>query len=180
MANFLYIAEAMNLYAGDDGPNNSKHLSLMSVKLPMLEEMKQSHHAGGAIGEIEIGGLGVKALTSTFKVTGHDPQLQGQFGLGSRASRPYTVYGAIRNKNGGGVVQLKAVMWGRLGKIEVDDFKRGDLQGHDYEITEILRYALYFDKDERYYWDWAASEYRVGGVSQIDDINALLAIPSAG
>src|SRR4051794_875225 len=96
----LFIQEGLNLYVGDDGPNNSKHLNLEDVKLPDLEELTQTFYPGGAIGQIDVGGMGLKALELTFKLKGWDPQALSQFGLSGRAPVPYTVYGVIRDKAG--------------------------------------------------------------------------------
>lgn len=179
MATSLFIQESTNLFAGDDGPNNSKHLILTSSKLPALEEVSAQHHAGGAIFEVEIGGLGIKALEYTFKIAGHDPGLMSQFGLGSRRARPYTQYGAIRNKATGGLVELKSIVWGRLMKIDEDEFKRGDLLGHDHRVSEIVHWELYFDKQEKYFFDWATSAWRIDGVQSNADEMAILRIPTA-
>ena len=175
----LFILEAANLFVGDDGPNNSKHLSLQKVKIPALEEVTAQHHAGGAVGEIEIGGLGVKALTCSFDIVGVDPQVLSQFGLGSKAQVPYTVYGMMRDKNGGRAVELKAIMQARLTKADQGEFKRGDLNAGAYELKEIVHYELYVDTVEKYYWDFFASDYRVGGVSQNADEKSILRIPGA-
>src|SRR3954469_8749499 len=110
----------MNLWVSDDGPNNSKHLTLDGMKLPTLEEISEAYHAGGAIGEIDVGGLGLKKLEITFKIKGYDPQIMSQFGLGSRGRMPYTAYGLIRDKKSNAAIELKAVAWARLGKMEGD------------------------------------------------------------
>lgn len=173
----LFIQEAVNLFVGDDGPNNSKHLVLEGLKLPTLEEIAQKHYAGGAIGEIEVGGLGLKALQSTFKIKGYDPQIMSQFGLGTRANMPFTIYGAIRDKKGNSYKELKAVLHGRLAKVEVDDMKRGELIGADHMIHEIVHYELFWDKAEKYYYDYFTSEWRVDGASQNAAIRNILRIP---
>lgn len=175
---YLWVQESQNLYVGDQGPDNSKHLVIKNQQIPDLEEMTQSHHAGGAIGEIEIGGLGVKALASKFKLTGWDPQTLSQFGINSRSAFPFTTYGNVRNKNGGVAVQAKAVMFGRLTKMSASDFKRGDLLEFDYEIKEILHYELWFAGKEKFYWDFFGSIFRIDGVPQNTDELINLAIPS--
>jgi hypothetical protein len=177
MASTLWIQESCNLFVGDDGPDNSKHLSLESIKLPTLEEISQEHHAGGAIGQIKVGGLGLKPLECTFKLKGWDPQTLSQFGLGKKNQLPFTVYGLIRNKNGNAALECKAIIRARLAKVEPDEFKRGDLYGHNYMLDEILHYELYFDKQEKYYWDFFGSDYRIDGVPQNDDERAILRIP---
>lgn len=175
----LFIQEATNLFVGDDGPDNSKHLTLDTLKLPTFEEKSQSHHAGGAIGEITIGNLGLNALECTFGVKGYDPQIMSQFGLGLRRSLPFTVYGAIRDLQGGGVVELKCIMQGRLAKLEGDDLKRGELIGHSHTIQEILHYQVMFGNKEKFYYDFFTSDWRVDGVSQNGDIRSILRIPGS-
>lgn len=175
----LFIQEAVNLFVGDDGPNNSKHLVLSTIKLPALEEKSQTHFAGGAIGEVSIGGLGLSALESTFGIKGHDPQIMSQFGLGQRRSQNYTVYGAVRDIKGNRPIELKAVMQGRLARLEGDELARGELVGHNHAIHEILHYQLWFDKQEKYYYDFFTSEWRVDGVTQNADIRNILRIPTA-
>lgn len=173
---YLYVQEAANLYVGDEGPDNSKHLVLENHKLPDLEEITQEHHAGGAIAAIEVGGLGIKALKSSFRLRGWDPQAMSQFGIGGRTSFPFTSYGLIRNKNGGAAIQTKAVLFGRLGKIASEPHKRGEMMGNDYEIIEILHYELWFGTQEKFYWDFFGSTWRVDGVVQNQDMLSALAI----
>lgn len=172
----LYIQEGFNLYVGDNGPDNNKKLNLESVKLPDLEEMTQEFYAGGAIGQISIGGMGLKALEASFKQKGWDPQTMAKFGIGRVNQEPFTVYGLVRDKNGNAPMQVKAVIRGRLTKIAPDELKRGDLFGHDYAIREILHYELYLNKLEKYFYDFAGSDWRVDGVDQFADERAMLAL----
>jgi phage tail tube protein FII len=53
----------------------------------VLEEKTVEHHPGGGIGAIDIGGLGINALTLGFKLVGVDPQSMAQFGLGGSGRR---------------------------------------------------------------------------------------------
>jgi len=172
----LLIQEGTNLYVGDDAPNANKRNNLSSIQLPTMEEISSTHHAGGAIGEIEVGGLGLKAFQATFKVAGWDPQIMSQFGLGTRGRIPYTSYGLIRDKGiSNRAIEVKAIMWGRLGKIEGEAFERGDkILGHDHMIHEILRYIVYFDKQEKWYYDWETGTWRVDGVDQNQDERDIL------
>lgn len=176
MAGKLIIWEAANLFAGDDGPNNSKHLSLQSVKLPDMREKTQDHHAGGAIGAINIGGLGLEALELTFKVVGSDSDSKAQFGLGAAQARPYTIYGVMRDKQTGAAIERKAVVIGCLQEVSEEEFSRGNLGAQDHKIGEITHYELYENKQEIYYFDFFASTWRVKGVDQLADTRAILRI----
>ena len=175
----IFIPEALNIFPGDDGPNNSKHLQITNVKLPKLTEKTMEHHAGGAIGAIQIGGLGIQALELGFTLTGVDPATAALFGIGGAGQAPYTVYGAIRDKQTGASLELKAVAWGRMVEIDHGSWKRGDATEQTHNIQEITRYSLYWDKKELYYYDFYTTTWRVNGVSQVSDIAAILRIPGA-
>lgn len=162
MASNYYVMEAANLFCGDHDPTASKHLTLSEMQLPSLEEIYQDHHAGGSRVAIEVN-VGINKLMPTFKLSGHDPELLGTFGSPSGTVRVFTAYGSIRNKRTGAVVQSKAIIHGRLGKIAPEAFKRGELQGHDYSINEVLHYELWFDGDEKIYWDFFEAEWRLDG-----------------
>ncbi|MFC2252503.1 phage major tail tube protein [Labrys portucalensis] len=172
----LIIQEAANIFLGDDSPDNSKHRSLASVKLPALEELTQNHHGGGAIGAIEIGGLGLKELDCTFKLNGWDPQAMSMFGLGA-GRQNFTVRGLLRNKDlTNRPITIRAIINARLVSITSDEFKRGDLLGHDYALKEIFRYQVFYDGAEKYFYDFLTSEWRVDGVDQNAEERAALGI----
>src|ERR1700722_8639622 len=136
----LCIREAMNIFPGDGTSDasldRSKHLTLESLSLPTLEEKSTAFHAGGSMFEIEFGGLGLKALTCSFKLKGSDPQTISLLGLNSPQSTPYTIYGLIRDKSDGTAKELKAILRGRLVKVAPSEFKRGDVDDQDHEIKE--------------------------------------------
>lgn len=171
----LFVMEAANLFCGDHDPSASKHLTLSELQLPNLNESFQDHHPGGSMVGIEIA-VGVQKLEPTFKLAGWDPDLITQFGVGSRLKRVFTAYGVIRNKRTGEAIEAKAIMEGRLGKIEGEAFKRGELQSHDYAINEVLHYELWFDKQEKFYWDFFTGEFRLDGTSQVSDERDILRV----
>ncbi len=173
----LITQEGLNLFVGDDGPGNSKHLNLEHVKLPEFEEMTQTLHSGGAVGQIEVGGMGMKGLEMTFKLTGWDPQAMSQFGIGGRAQLPYTFYGLARDKAGNVPKEVKGVVRGRMTRVAVDSIKRGDLLGTDFAIKEIIHFELIFNKQEKYFYDWLGSDWRVDGVVQNADERDFLRLP---
>lgn len=173
-ANF-YIMEQANLFAGDHDPTASKHLTLTELQLPAMNEIFQDHHPGGSLFQIEVG-LGVEKLLPTFKLAGMDPDMLSLFGLGSKAKRNFTAYGVIRNKRTGEALESKAIIEGRLGKIEAEAFQRGEMMGHDYAINEVTHYELWWAGAEKFYWDFWTSEWRVDGVSQVTDENRILRI----
>ena len=176
----IYIPEAVNIFVGDQGPDNSKHLKITDVTLPVFQEKTVEHHAGGSIGAIEIGGFGIEPLTLGFKLIGVDPQSMAQFGLGGSGQLVYTIYGAVRDKQTGKVKELKATAWGRMVKLDSGTFKRGEAAEQTHEIKEIFRYGLYWDKSEVFYFDYESSTWRVDGDDQYADVNSILRISGGG
>ncbi len=176
----IFIPEAMNIFVGTDA-NASKHLSITENTLPILEEKTVEHHAGGSIGALEIGGLGLQALTQGFNLSGYDPQVMGQFGaVGANNNQAFTTYGVIRDKQGNAPIELRAVVWGRLTKLQKSTFKRGDLANQTHEIKEITHYELFWNGGELYFYDFYSSQWRINGVDQNQAVNAILRIPGAG
>jgi P2 family phage contractile tail tube protein len=171
----MLIMEAANLFCGDDDPTASKHLTLSELALPVLQEMFADHHAGGSRVQIEIP-VGVQKLEPTFKLVGNDPALLSMFGLGSSATKKFTAYGVLRDKRTGVAQQAKAIMEGRLGKIEAETFKRGELQHHDYAINAVVHYELWINNAEKVFWDFFSADWRIDGVAQNAEERSLLNI----
>lgn len=172
----IYIPGPVNCFIGDDGEASSKHLQLAGVTLPPLEEKTAEHHAGGSIGAVDIGGLGLGALTIGVELSGFDPQAMGKFGLSGRAPVAFTIAGLVRDKATGRNIRIKAVAFGRLTKLEKSQIKGGEMATQTHEIKEILRYFLWWDGAEKYAYDWAASVWRVDGVDQWADARAAMLI----
>lgn len=170
---FLLVQEAVNFFAGDDGPDNELFASLTEIALPKLEETLVEHHAGGSFHAVEIGGLGMRPLQSTFKCAGWQPKLMSFFGQAQGAQKPFTCYGVVRDKFGGRPIEVKAVMQARLASIEADSFRRGELLGHNYMLGEIMRYELYFDGKEKY-WFRFGQPHRIDGADPYSAENAIL------
>lgn len=176
MAATVLVWESANLFAGDNTTNNSKHLTLQSVMLPVMREKTAEHHAGGSIGAITIGGLGIEPFDITFKLVGSDPQTQALFGIGATATQAYTIYGAIRDKSDGTVKERKAIVRGRISELSESDFERGRLTEQTHKVTEVLHYELYYDKQEIYYFDYLTSTWRVNGIDRTSEVNNILRI----
>lgn len=174
----IYVMESANLYCGGDGPEASKHLTLDSFKLPTMEEATQEHRPGGGPGAINIA-LGQNPLEMSFKLVGWDPQTLQLFGLGARRPRVYTALGAVMAKGAGTIHEAKVIVEGRLIRIEPDEFKRGELMGHDHSINEIWHYELWFGDKEMQYFDLRTATWRVGGVDENADTRRILRIPGS-
>ena len=177
--NTIYVMEAVNLFCGDHDPTASKHLTITELKLPPLQGIYADHHGGGARVAIEVE-VGIQKLEPTFKLAGVDPDLLGQFGLGSRYKNVYTAYGKVRDKRTGRDIEAKAIIEARLGKIEPDAFTRGELMGHEYALNEVTHYELWFDNKPKIVWDFFENRWEVDGEDQNAQDNRILRIPSTG
>ncbi len=146
----LNILRGVNLYVGDEGPEtSSKHLLLEEFKLPSIEEQVESFRPGGVDLEYEVP-VGLNKLEASFKFKGMDPHTMGYFGIGYGERRRFTAYGALFNETDGAWKDAVAVIEGRLGQVEGDAWKKGDLAGQDYKISSIWFYRLSIGGEEIY------------------------------
>lgn len=175
----IYMLTAVNLFCGDHDPTKSKHLTLSELKLPDLTEMYADHHPGGSRVAVEFE-VGVNKLEPTFKLNGFDPDLLTQFGLGGRQRKVYTAYGVILDKRSGREIESKAIIEARLGSIAPDTFQRGEMQGHEYALNEVVHYELWFDGAEKIAWDFFTNVWRINGTDENAGMNRILRIPGAG
>mgnify|MGYP000160787217 CR=1 FL=1 len=178
MAKF-YVMEAVNLFCGNHDPSTSKHLTIQTLRLPVLEEKTAEHGPGGSVAAVTLGMGQIAPLDITFKLNGYDPDMLSLFGVGGRKIQPYTAYGVVRNKLNSKAIESKTIVHGKLGRIEPDEIQRGELSGHDHTIIEVMHYELYFDDKEKFFFNFANQIWRVDGVSQNADERRILRIPGA-
>lgn len=165
----FYTLKSVNLFCGDHDPEKSKHLTLVELKLPDLQEMYADHHPGGSNMATEVA-VGFEKLEPTFKLNGFDPDLLAQFGLGSGGHRKvFTAYGNLVDQRTGREIQSKAILEGRLGRVAPDAFQKGELQGHEYAINGVTHYEMFWDGTEKIAWDLFTSLWRVDGIDQNAD-----------
>jgi len=195
MANNLYTMEAANLVCGDTGagaaPGVSTHLSILELKLPGLEEAYVDVLPGGATIGIEVP-MHINRLESTFNLAGWQPDVMTMIGRSERRLQVFTAYGLIRERRTGAALQAMAVLWGRLGRANPTNFRKGDLMAHEFSIRSITHYELYMQQNqtvgdtgpnprqlrEIYYWDFFTSERRIDGVDRNAEMVNILAIPT--
>jgi uncharacterized protein len=178
MAGTIYIMEAANLFCGDEADSESQHLRLSEIKLPGLEENYVDHVAGGAPLAIEVD-THINKLEATFNLAGWQREVMTMIGRSERALQTFTAYGVIRDRRTGSALEGKAIMGGRLGRANPANWRRGDLQHHEYSIKGMVSYQLYLAGDEIYNWDFFLNQRRIGGVDVNLDLNTILRIPMA-
>lgn len=174
----VFTWEAANLFCGDHDAATSNHLSLLDIKLPMLEENMTDWNPGGSpvASEVETG---INKLEWTFNLAGWTPEVMTLIGTSQRQRQVFTGYSVLRDRRSGATVEGKAVAQGRLARVNPTSFKRGDLHQHEYSIKGIVHYELYMAEQEIYYWDMFTNELRIGGVDVNFDTNKILRIPGS-
>jgi phage tail tube protein FII len=176
--NNLFVMESANLFCGDHDPTSSNHLLLQELKLPALEENYSDHAAGGAPIAIEVD-THINRLEATFNLAGWNPFVMTLIGESRRERQVFTAYGLIRDRRLGDAIEAKAVIQGRLGRVNPTPFSHGNLMAHEFSIRGIVHYELYMDSEEIYWWDFFTSTRRVGAIDLNFDYNRILRIPAS-
>lgn len=185
MPSNLIVLEAVNLICGDEGdnvsPGESTHLELQELKLPGLEEGFVDHNAGGSMLGIEVP-MNINRLEATFNLAGWKPEVMSMIARSSIGYSRFTAYGVLRDRKTGNANDMRADLWGRLGRVNPTAYRKGDLQAHEYAIRAITHYELAYQtgpgtEKELYYFDFFSSERRVGGIDLNKEINQILRIP---
>lgn len=183
MANNIYVLEAVNLLVSNVSATSnasqsiySQHLTLSELKLPGLEEAYVNHQPGGAWLGIEVD-VNITRLEATFNLAGIQTEVMTLLG---RQLNTFTAFGAVRSRSDGTIQQAKAVMVGRLGRVNPQNFRRGDLLHHEYSIRGIVHYEFYLGEqsapEEIYFWDFFTNAFRIGTNDINADVNAALGL----
>lgn len=130
----LYVADTVNLA-----------LDIETLKLPTLEEISEAFQPGGSDMEVEITGLGIKALSMQFKLKSHTPETLGLFGGPAGVRRSFTGKKLVISEEDGKEHEHAIDVTGRLSKIEGESMQGGKATGYDHEIKSIWTYTEYWD-----------------------------------
>ena len=153
MSSTIRHLDAANLFVGDDDPTNSLFLILKNVKLPSLEEVTKEHMGGGAVAGIELGMRAIQPLKFPFQLEGFNPEQISRFMPGSGRIK-YTMRGNIRDIRDHTDLEVKAVIEGRMTKVEMSEFEKEKGINTDYEIKEVAFYSLFYNGVEKFYFDY--------------------------
>lgn len=138
----LRIVRGFTLYVND---STNFALDIETLKLCSLEEIKETFQPGGADMEIEIAGLGIKALSMPFKLKSHTPETIGLFGGPPGVRQNFTGKKLVISEEDGSEHEHAVDVLGRLTKIEGEELKAGSATGYDHEIGSIWSYTEYWD-----------------------------------
>jgi len=164
MAATLFNMDSANLFVGDDDPSNSQFLTLKNIKVPSITEKTKEHTGGGASASIELATGIIEAPTLTFGLEGFNPDVMTRVLQQSRLK--YTVRGNIRDVRSHEEIPLRAIVQGKMTKYEPSQFEKDSGMSSDYEIKEIVFYHLFFNNQEKIYFDYFAGPagLRINGI----------------
>lgn len=138
----LRIVRGFTLYAADE---TNLALDIDTMKLPTLEEITEAFQPGGSDMEIEIGGLGVKALELAFKLKSHTPETIGLFGGAPGTRTAWTGKKLVISEEDGKEHEHAIDVSGRLAKVEGEELAAGKATGYDHLIKSIWTYTEFWD-----------------------------------
>ncbi len=138
----LRIIRGFTLYVND---NHNLALDIETLKLPALEEITETFQPGGSDMEVEIAGLGVKALTMQFKIKSHTPDVTGLFAGAPGIRHNFTGKKLVISEEDGKEHEHAIDVVGRIAKIEAEELTAGKATGYDHEVKSIWTYTEYWD-----------------------------------
>ena len=161
----IYNVDLANLFVGNDDPTKSEFLVLKNLKIPALQEKTRDFSPGGGVVDMKLGTRKTEALELTFQLEGPNPDVMKRFMRNQRID--YTVRANVRDVQTHEDIPMKAIISGRMVKNEMSQFASGDGVQSDYMISEVMRYQLWFNHDEKYYFDAFAGPLgvRIDGVA---------------
>lgn len=156
------ILEAANLTCGLDGNHN--HLRLLDVHLPTLEEAYLDHRPGGAPVAIEVDVM-MNKFECDFTLAGWSPKVDALIRPMTMGMNIFTFYGALRKHPTGEVAQTIVRMTGRLGKVSLDPWRRGQISQESYAIKGIIHYEIEVAGSSLFLWDFFNNSLSVADYS---------------
>lgn len=152
MASTIYNLDTANLFCGDDQPENSQHLVINTIKIPNLEVMTKAWIPGGGVMAIEVGQKRINAPMLGFNLAGINPDVSPRFMQQRRVN--YTVRGNLFDVQSQQDIPLVAVVSGKMTKVDISNFSKDDGVTSDYEIREVVKYSLFVNNVEKFYFDF--------------------------
>lgn len=144
------IMRGITLVANDD---INLAITLEEMTLPVMEEITETFHPGGADGEVDIAGLGTKALMLSAKVKGYTPEVFNLFGGPPGVRQDWTGKVLVTDDETGVEYEHAIDIKGRLTKIDGGNRQPGKAGGYDYEMKSIWTYTEYWNGQVLHRWN---------------------------
>lgn len=138
----LRIVRGFTLYVND---NTNLALDIETMKLPTLEEITETFQPGGGDLEIDVSGLGTKALSLQFKLKSHTPDTLALFGGAPGVRHAFTGKKLVISEEDGSEHEHAIDVRGRIAKLEGEELAAGKATGYDHEIKSIWQYTEFYD-----------------------------------
>lgn len=162
----LRIVRGFTLYVND---STNLALDIETLKLPTLEEITENFQPGGSDMEIEIGGLGVKALSLEFKLKSHTPETIGLFGGAPGIRNSFTGKKLVISEEDGREHEHAIDVVGRLSKIDGEALAAGKATGYDHEIKSIWTYTEYWDSQVMHRFNFKRGGWDIRNFQPVND-----------
>lgn len=173
MVNAFEVMTDANLFCGAvSDRSNSNHLALTELKLPAWEERYVDFRPGGGNVAIEIDVQMVR-LQASFTIAGITPQVMKLLRPIVGTSTYFTAYGVVRDMMTFVPRQAIAIMFGRLGRVELANYRKEDVLHTTYAIRGMTSYRLAVagfnqdtgveETDVIYDWDFMTNQLMIGG-----------------
>lgn len=172
----LLTMEAANIFCGVEAPSDpsqSNHLRLTDIKLPGMDEQYVDHRAAGAPVSIEIDTVFAR-LQCDFTLAGWSNDVASLIGQWGSAVNQFWIFGALRDRVTGNVVQGQASIYGRLGRADPNQWSRGAVSHWAYSLRGITKYKLSVAGEDIYEFDYFNSIFNVGGTDVTAAVNSAL------
>lgn len=184
-SNTILTFEEANLFCGKESTDNSVslHLKLSEVKLPAMDELFQEHRSTAAPVALEVNTIFAR-LECSFTIVGMDPQVYTaiapafESGQWNEDLMWFDMYGVVRDQLSGEIIKGHAKFNGRLGGVDPQAWRRGDLFHTACAIQGLRHYELSLDEESLYFWNFFSNTLIVGGVNRTAGINNTLHIPT--
>lgn len=178
-ANTIWSFEEANLFCGKEASDQSAslHLKLADVKLPAIDEQYAEHRSLAAPIAFEINTI-LARLECTFSIVGFEPQVYGLPASWNEDQMWFDMYGVVRDQLTGEIIKGHAQFHGKLGRVDPQDWRRGDLFHTACSIQGIRRYVFALGDEQIYYWDFFTNTLIVRSDNRTADINEALNIPT--
>jgi uncharacterized protein len=169
----FYVLEAVDVRRADE-PDSSRALTINTVVLPALKAMSADHTPGGGVGGVKVSFPSIEALEPKFKLAGMDLDIASSMGFRVGSKDRWVFAAAMRDKQTGRVLPVRALLQGSITGWEPDEAGPGTIAGCDHTMTDVVLYELKVDGTEIFHWDWFSRIYRHGGLDLMGDVRQAL------
>ncbi|WP_029056962.1 phage major tail tube protein [Stappia stellulata] len=136
-------------------------IEIETLQLPGLEEITEDYQPGGGDLQVQIAGLGVKALEAPFKLKSHSADVIGLFGGPPGVRHNFTGKKFIVDEMDGTEIEHAIDITGRLISVAEEEMSGGKASGYDHKIGSITQYSHMADGKVLHRFNFASGGWMV-------------------